>query len=420
MRGEVLWAAAAKFGTGIFQFGISLLMARMLSVAAFGTFEFVLRTMSVVLVVSNLGLTWKSLMLASGGEPEEDASLGDDLSAVLGAALVSSTLMSVGFIAFMGATSGTDFAPDMFERVILTAMVPAFTLLLVISEAFRGLAKIRDASLFSGLFSNGIAFSVLLTFYLVSGDLTVVSGLMVLSVAASVAVATAFAVLRRLISNINLRFRWPEMAKQARESAPFAVYSVLVAVAATLDIWAVKLLFPIDQVGVYGIAARWSQFFLLPWMISSAVFRGRLASAIARNDIGRVHRIVAVNARVLGLIAVVLLLLIHLTSGALLRSVLPPEYTGSEPTLVLLAIAFSIQSTFSMYSLGLLLSSAKLLKFLVPLFQMAAFAALVGPLSMRLGLDGIGVSMLLAISAAAALQVGLFFTVFPGQRRLDA
>ncbi len=254
LRVDVLWAAAAKFGTGIFQFGISLLMAQMLSVAAFGTFEFVLRTMSVVLVVSNLGLTWKSLMLASGGEPEGNASLGAALSPVLGTALVSSTLMSIGFIAFMGATSGTDFAPGMFEWLILTAMVPAFTLLLVISEAFRGLSKIREASIFSGLFSNGIAFSVFLTFYLVSGDLTVVYGLVVLSVAASVAVATAFSVLRRLVSNIDLRFRWAEMAKQARDSTPFAVYSVLIAVAATLDIWAVKLLFPVEQVGVYGMA----------------------------------------------------------------------------------------------------------------------------------------------------------------------
>lgn len=409
----MLWAATAKFSTGVFQFAIILLMARMLSLAEFGSFEFALRTMGVVLVVSNLGLTWKSLMLTNGGASDNDTShIGDELSSVIGAALVSSTLMSVGFIAFLIAIGGEDFAPGLAERAVLIAMVPSFTLLLVISEAFRGLARIREASLFSGLISNGLALTVLAAIYLLAGKLGVVSGLMVLSVSASLAVTVAYVTLRRAVSGVALQFRGGAMLRQVRASAPFAVYNVLVAVAATLDIWAVKLLLPVESLGQYGMAARWGLFFLMPWMIASAAFRGRLAAAVGRKDVARVHRIVGTNAAALGLIQALLALIIYFAAGAILRIALPPEFGAIETTVVILALAYSIQSALSFYGLGLLLSGKSVFTFLVPLSQIAIFAVLAGPLAAHFGAEGIAVAVLISIAAASALQVGLFFAAF--------
>lgn len=412
-RAEVLWAVAAKLGTGVLQFAIILLMARMLSLEELGSFEFALRTMGVVLVVSNLGLTWKSLMLTSVGATDDDrVDVGAELSILIGAALLSSTLMSIAFIAFLTITSGTAFMPGLAERVVLTAMVPALTLLLVMSEAFRGLERIREASLFSGLFSNTLAFVVIGGYYLSLGELSVVSGLVVLSTSASVAASAAYLTLRRVVPGVAFRFRGIEMLRQIRISAPFAVYNTLVAVAATLDIWAVKLLLSAESLGQYATAARWSLLFLIPWMIASAVFRGRLAAAIGRKEVSKVNRIVGANAIAIGLIQGLLVLLLYFADGALLRLALPPEFGTMETTLILLAVAYSIQSTLSFYGLGLLLSGRTVFTVIVPLSQIAVFSALVHPLATHFGIEGVAAAMLVAITAASSLQVGLFATTF--------
>jgi len=196
LRGETLWAFAAKVGTGVFQFAMSILLVRMMSVSAFGFYEFAFRTLGFLLVVSNLGLTWKTLMLASAAERDSYPALGSDVSAILKLTLLWSAALSAGFVMFLNGSGDVVFDASPATILALFLIMPALTLLLVVSETFRGLRNIREASIFSGLFSNGVALAALVLLYVLGVTLGAASALAIIGLAATLACAT-FSAMRR-------------------------------------------------------------------------------------------------------------------------------------------------------------------------------------------------------------------------------
>ena|GEM_PF-2417576 len=405
LRGETLWAFAAKVGTGVFQFAMSILLVRMMSVSAFGFYEFAFRTLGFLLVVSNLGLTWKTLMLASAAERDSYPALGSDVSAILKLTLLWSAALSAGFVMFLNGSGDVVFDASPATILALFLIMPALTLLLVVSETFRGLRNIREASIFSGLFSNGVALAALVLLYVLGVTLGAASALAIIGLAATLACATACFVLNRSIPVFRLALPREKAKRFLREGMPFLLYNVLVAGALILDIWYVKAVFGNEEVGIYALASRIALFFLIPWMIASAVFRGRLARAIDQADYDTVRAIIAIHLKYLGVVSVAMVGGLALFGGPLLALFFPPAFAASLPPMLFLAAAFSVTSAFSVYGICILFFPGNILKFIVPIVQALVFAVGVGPLASMWGSTGVGAAMLLALSVAAVLQV---------------
>lgn len=359
LRGRLITGVTGTFGLQVISFGLSfvtgVLLARLLSVADYGTYTYALAWVGLLGVLANLGL---DRLLVREIAAQKAQSAWGLMNGLLRSANRSVLLVSIGLILLAFGISW--FMKERFDfNLLITFWVALLTLPLMALSRLRKAALQGLHQVVTGQLPEMLIRPLLLIALIVGANL-LLKGKLNAPLAMgmnAVAVGVAFLVgthlllktLPKSVSEKSLEYR-----KRAWIYSAFLMLLIsgMQMINDQADILMLGAIKGVEAVGVYNVAKRGVQFILFGLIAVNVTLGPIIASLYARGEMKRLQRIVTLSARV------VLLISLPFAAGLIIFGnwfllIFGPEYTTGRAALAILGASQLFNA--AMGSCGLLL-----------------------------------------------------------------
>lgn len=306
------WTLGNRLLVTLTQLAALALLARLLAPADMGVYFLIANLVSVLTVISQLGLTQSVVRLVADALARNLP--GRARTAILNvlilgalSATVTGTLLQFGFGQWLAHTV---FHSDLMAAMTLwtSLWVLLQTLQRFLDEMFRGLHDLRLAAIFGGIVTGVLTVSFYAVLYWARGEADLRNVLMLNVVAFGVSVVMAGAVLMRKIRPLR-----GEGALAVREimaiSWPLFLASITNIILLRADLWILGMYASEQEVAVYGAAARIITVVTIPLTMASAILAPMIAELHAQGQKDRLEKVLRVVATLGGLPAVAVIVL---------------------------------------------------------------------------------------------------------------
>jgi O-antigen/teichoic acid export membrane protein len=329
---------AGRMAGAVLGIALNALLARLLTRDAMGGYFIAMSMVTLGSTVACLGLNRTVVkMVASGraaGRPGE-ARAAVRLTFVIGT--VSSLLVA----SVLALGPGRALATDVFDSQLVADVMPfvagwvvAVTFQVLVAETFRGFKRFWSATLFSGLLADVFAVAVFGMLWLTDAQPGLSTALLLLLALTG----TSTLVGGFFLSGLTRRLNGPGDAHTRdvlRISMPLLVVSLSSFVVGTgVDLWVVASFEPLDQVALYGAAAKLMFLVSLPFSIVSQVVPPIIAQLHTQERRSELEHALRSTATLAGIPAAAVLIVFMAAGGWILALVYGSDFYRDAATVL--------------------------------------------------------------------------------------
>lgn len=336
-----------------FSFAIAALLARALPSAEMGTYFLCLSAAAFVALAMNLGLPGVAVREVGRWRARGDAQRAADISAGLLALSFRILLLQVAGGAALAGAAAAGWVGGEPRVLFLTALLAGATGVQVVqAEVFRGFGRIVAATLFGGLLAAFLTFCVLAACVLAGVQASASLALLVTIAGVAASVALGASQLPRHATRAS-----PVPARALLgEGRAFWAMGIGAFVFFQADLWVAGWLLPLEQVALYGAAARLVQPLLLPVEATEAAIAPDIVALHASGTRGELGLLLLRAARLQLALVVAGALVLILGGGALLGLVFGPSYAAAHPVVAILAVGLCVRAACGAFGYLLVLT----------------------------------------------------------------
>lgn len=304
------WAFGVKF---IGLFGgmlVNVLLARLLSTDAMGTYFLVITVAGLGALLVKLGMQQtlvrfvaESVAVGAGGRARQT------VVKVAGLMLVSSILACLALYSGVGNWLAYELfdAPPMANVLgVLAALVVMLAFQTVVSESFRGLHQILQASLFDTVLSTLIFALILVVLWFDAGQLYLSDALLMFTYANFLSILLGSALLYGEFKALP-RGGNAKTFEILQSSGPILVTNLSFYFISNAGLWIVGTYEPVSEVALYGAVVRLVTLISIPLSIVNMVMQPFIAEQNTLNRRGDLERVLQAAASMAGLPGTMLL-----------------------------------------------------------------------------------------------------------------
>lgn len=339
LKADALWALTGKAMASGGMFAISLLVARLLPPELVGGYFLGFSLASAGAVLARLGLEKGALTLVAARVQGRRSELPRLVRTIVVAVLTASAILGSSLVLFgrpllEQLSAGAALDGTLHWLAIWLALLAVEELL---SEVFRGLHRIREASLLGGAMSRGITTLALFGIVLVTGT----------SHLSTVLAITVFGLL--LVSTLGGLRLWRALEPLTSDEpddfdlgqlwgvgAPLLLSNLSYLVIGHADVLILAAFRPESEVALYALGSRLVIFIGFPLAVANAILPPLMSQM--RDSPDRLQSIVRGTATLAGLPAATILLLLILVPGPILSVVYGPYYSAAAAVLTVLCV----------------------------------------------------------------------------------
>jgi O-antigen/teichoic acid export membrane protein len=320
---------------------VNVLLARLLSTDEMGAYFLAITVAGLGALMVKLGtqqilvrFVAESVTVGAGGRARQT------VVRVAGIMLVSSILACL--LLFSGAGNWLAFelfdAPRMADVLgILAALVVVLAFQSVVSEAFRGLHRIPQASLFDTVLSTLIFALTLVAFWIFAGKLYMSDALLLFVCAniMAILVGAAFLVGPFRVLPGEGKVTTFEIL---RASGPILVTNLSFYFISNAGLWIVGAYEPVSEVALYGAVVRLVTLISIPLSIVNLVMQPYIAEQNTLNRKGDLERMLRAAASMAGLPGAVLLLVFIFKGDYIMGMIFGESYKAGGTLLAIFSL----------------------------------------------------------------------------------
>ena len=275
LRGSA-WVFAGRMGSIVIGLAINALLARLLSRDGLGGYFVASSMVMIGSTVACLGMNKTVVRLVAGSLAVNRAGRARDAIRITFAVGIASALLLATVLAL---GPGRALATHLFGSSVVADAMPfvagwlaAMTMQTLVAETYRGLKRFRAATLFSGLIVDVFSLAVFGTLWLQNAHPSLSEVLFIMLVVT--ALPAVYGVIRILLKLPRMRRGggFTDTREVLGISLPLLIVSLSAFFVGTgVDIWVVGYFEPIDQVALYGAAAKLMFIVSTPLIIVSQV-----------------------------------------------------------------------------------------------------------------------------------------------------
>lgn len=341
----MIWAFLGMAATIVFGLGFNAVAARALEPTAFGALVLIISVTQAAAVVGELGLPpiVTRFVAARIGTSDDDA-----VASAVQTALLLTTASCIGISLVLWWPGRPLFARAFENALFVDALavaglpVAARAYERLLSDAFRGAHDLRAASIFGGAWNQVMAFLVLAAAWLIVGDVSLQTTVIIYGGAGTAAVAAAVPMLHRRL-RLGRSRTWMGRAL-LEESWPVLVNRGMYIVIGQADLWVVGAFLPSDRAAIYGVALRVVLVIIAPLMIVNQVVPPVISRLSSQGERTRLERALRVTATVGAVPALVALIVLAAAGAPLLGLVFGDFYREAYLVLVILALGQAVNA----------------------------------------------------------------------------
>ncbi len=319
---------------------VNAILARLLSTDEMGAYFLVISIAGFGAVLVRFGMQQtivrfvaESVAVHAGGRARQT------VAKVAGVVLLGSAL--AGLALFSGV--GNWLAYELFDTPLLADLIGMLAVLVfviayqtVVSESFRGLHQIPQASLFDTVLCT-LVFAFMLVLWGVVGKVDLYDVLLLFVTANVLSNLTGAALLvgrfRALPGGGNT-----EIFEILRTSAPLLVNNVSFYLISNAGLWVVGAYLPVSEVAVYGAVVRLVTLVSIPLWIVNMVVQPFIAEQNTLNRRGDLERVLRAAATLAGLPAVIILLVFVLHGDVVMSMIYGAPYKAGGALLAIFSL----------------------------------------------------------------------------------
>lgn len=319
------WVFAGRMASIVLGVAVNALLARLLSRDELGGYFVATSIMSIGSTIACLGLNKTIVrMIASSLALNKPGRAGDAMRITFAVGTSSGLLIAV----FLILGPGRAIALHQFNSPIVADAMPyvagwlaAMTLQLLVAETFRGFKRFISATLFSGLIVDIFSVAIFGMLWVRDESTSLTQVLLILL---SLTAVTSLIGMIRLLSKLpRLRGRGViGVGEMMRVSLPLLVVGLSSFFVGTgVDLWVVARFQPLDQVALYGAAAKLMFVVSTPLIIVSQVVPPIIAQLYSQNRRDELEHALRATATLAGIPAAAALLMLMAAGGWVLELV---------------------------------------------------------------------------------------------------
>lgn len=400
LRGSA-WVFVGRMASIVLGVAVNALLARLLTKNDLGGYFVASSIVMIGSTVACLGLNKTVVrMIASSLAMNQPGRAGDALKITFGIGSVSALALA----AFLAWGPGEEFALNFFGSQAVADAMPyvaawlaAMTLQVLVAESFRGFKRFKAATLFSGLFVDIFSVVVFGTLWIQNAHPSLSEIIFVLL---ALTAATSFIGLVKLFAKLpRLKGRGvAEPGEMMRISLPLLVVSLSSFFVGTgVDLWVVAHFEPIDQVALYGAAAKLMFVVSTPLIIVSQVVPPIIAQLYTQDRRSELEHALRSTATLAGIPAAGALLVLMGAGGLVLELVYGSDFFRQAWTVLVILGAARL---FAVYTgscgVALTMTGHQTLMMRLTLLTAVISVALELALVQPFGIVGVAVATLIA------------------------
>lgn len=401
---------------------LGMLLARMLGVDAFGSYQYVVRTLTVIAVAAPMGQDISMVFFGA-----RFRKLGD-LARLKGSFLfgaATTTVLGVALAAATGAAILGGHLGDDGERAAMLAFVPVIALMPVLNFLVSCLRAFKDMR------GNAIAFQLVLPISLLVGQIVavgllgggVVEALLAFLASQVCAILTAAVLVWRhygsLLMDRSIRPRL-HAGRQLAYAIPQGVMGVVFRANTWMDVIMLGWLMTDTDVGQYAPATALVAIGAVPAVSLNTMFNPVISELVHSRELARLGEILKVLTRWLLIFAVPFFAVLLLVPDGTLGLVYGPDYTPGATALQILVIGSLFSAVFAPTMRVIPMSGHSLLNLINGLFALGLTVTLNYLLIPRYGIIGAAMGTTITLSAWSVwrlIEVWHLFRLSPISRR---
>ena len=394
------WAFGGRITSSVATLGANILLARLLSPEAMGTYFLAFSAVSIFVIIAQWGLGKGIVKLIASemAAGNDGRAAGAIKSAFYIVALVSFALAVLIYSPagkmFLSTVSGTDVLASIAGILCLWMLVLA--LQSIIRESFRGYHDIRMASIFGGMLTA--IFSVF--FYLYSWGYSekfeLIDAVQIMVFATSINLVIGGIFLKKKIGKRMLS-QHAEISKVFIFGMPLMLTNVALFATRELHIWILAFYQSETEVALYGASLRLILLLALPLLIINAVIPSMVADMYSQKKYKRVQNLLQKTASIIIIPAIFVFIIIVVYGAEILGLVYGSSYAEAYMPFVILAFGQLINVLTGSPGILLTMSGHERVAFKTALFS--SFLGLITSL--------VGAQLYGAVGAASGYTVGI-------------
>ena len=339
------WAFGAK-SIGLFGgLVVNVLLARLLSTDAMGTYFLVISVAGLGAVLVRFGMQQtlvrfvaEAVVVGAGGRARQTVAKVGGIT-IIGSLLASLVLFS-GF--------GSWLAYELFDAPslagilgLVAVLISALAFQTVVSESFRGLHQIRHASLFDTTLSTLVFALVLIVVWSLVGHLDLSGALLLFIAATLLTILTGGALLLGRLRALPGEGE-VDISEILRTSSPMLVNNLASYLVVNFGLWVVGVYQPVSEVAVYGAVVRLVNLVSIPLLVVNMVVQPFIAEQNIRNQRDVLERVLRTAATLAALPGVVLLLVFIFASGDIMVLIFGEPYRDGGTILAIFSLGYIV------------------------------------------------------------------------------
>ncbi len=394
------WAFSGRIISSVATLGANVLLARLLSPEAMGTYFLAFSAVSIFVIIAQWGLGKGVVKLIASEMATENAgraaaAVKSAFSIVIIVSLVLSALIySPAGRMFLSKVSGADMLASIAG--VLCVWMFALALQSIVRESFRGYHDIRMASIFGGMLTA--IFSVLLYLYAwgYSEKFELIDAVQIMVLATSINLIIGGMFLKKKIGRSILR-QHTEISKVFVFGVPLMLTNIALFATRELHIWILAFYKPETEVALYGASLRLILLLALPLLIINAVIPSMVADMYSQKQYQRVQNLLQKTASIIIVPAIFAFIIIVVYGAEILGLVYGSSYAEAYMPFVILAFGQLINVLTGSPGILLTMSGHERVA-----FKTALFSSVLGLITSLIGAQLYG-----ANGAAAGYTVGI-------------
>jgi len=337
------WAFIGKVVTALAGLAINVLLARLLTPEAMGTYFLIFSLVSLAAVIAQFGLTQAVVRMVAGSLAikrlgrARQAIVWSIWTVVIGSLVVSSYLMAGG---------GEWVAKHVFHSQMMLQVMGMTSIWVIIyafqgliAEIFRAFHDIRLATIFGGLLTSVLAVLLFFMLWLLfqgQVNLDQVMFLMLLAGGTSLCLSVVF--LCKKIKTLPIVENEIDRNEFMHICWPLWVTMLTIFVLTQVDIWVLGFFYSQEDVAVYGAAVRMVALVTMPLLIVNAVVPPIVSDLHSRGEIDSLENALRLTASFAGIPALLVLMFFMFYSDSILVLLFGEFYRAGGTVLAILSL----------------------------------------------------------------------------------
>ena len=405
-----MWVLAGRVVSMLSGLLVIALITRLLGTAEVGFYFLCFSLVTILSIVSQFGLNLAVVRL-----------IAESLSRKMHghAAAVVILVLKIGGVAVVVVSClALLFAymhpPDIFSRisvdtVVLVVLVFWFsfiTLQGLISECLRGYHEVRSATLYGGALSSILSLSALVLLWLLVDESSIEVIIGVLAVSVMISAVLGAARLRDKMAP-NLGTEKVDLSGLLSMAWPMWSSNITVLLLTHADIWIIGSILSVDDVAIYGSAARLVIVVSISLMILNSVLSPVIADLYYRNENEKLEYTVRTGTTFAAVPAVLATLLFCYFGSELLGIIYGPFYSEGYPILVILGLGQLFNVVSGPCGMALLMTGHQRIMMMISIST--SILAIVASVYAAIHVGMISVAVVFAVALAAQNGLMIYF-----------